>query len=144
MKGIWILVLCILLLSNVEGSFRKKKKELTLEEKQAAQKRIGELHNEIEKRAHKMRTPEKQKHKHVPTRHELLNVDHRIRPNMQLLLPEKERKMFASYPECDLDRFPTLSVGDAVVNTVDQLIYVLQGGESEEVDTDINDDAFFK
>jgi hypothetical protein len=52
------------------------------------------------------------KHRHVPTKEDLFNIDHRPSATMRLLMTEKERNLHSAYLECDLEKYPVLSVGD--------------------------------
>ena len=59
------------------------------------------------------------KHRHVPTKEDLFNIDHRPSATMRLLMTEKERNLHSAYLECDLEKYPVLSVGDVQIKTLE-------------------------
>ena len=73
------------------------------------------MHQQFEKRRQEIDHPKKYKHKHVPTKEDLLNIDHRLPSTMKMLLTEKERALHAGFVECDLEKFPEMGVKDMVV-----------------------------
>ena len=51
----------------------------------------------------------------MPTKEDLLNIDHRLPSTMKMLLTEKERALHAGFVECDLEKFPIMGVKDMII-----------------------------
>ena len=117
-------LLCLLVFLNQNNSvqsFYKPKQKSTVSEsqKKEARNKLASLHQDFEKRRMDIDHPKVFKHKHVPTKEDLLNIDHRLSSTMKMLLTEKERTLHSAFLECDLDKYPAMSVMDLEIKTKD-------------------------
>ena len=112
MNFLKLLILSLLLSDACGFKTIREKKNLSEEDKKAARERLYDLHKSYEANVKKLDRPVMKKHRHVPTKEDLYNIDHRPSATMRLLLTEKERNLHSAYLECDLEKYPVLSVGD--------------------------------
>mmetsp|Transcript_7894 Transcript_7894/g.13238 ORF Transcript_7894/g.13238 Transcript_7894/m.13238 type:complete len:414 (+) Transcript_7894:157-1398(+) len=90
---------------------------------------MAQLHKDMNRRQHLNRMPVRKKFKHPKNKEEHLNIDNRLSNPLRCLFSEKERMLHSAFVDCDVEKYPTLSVGDGFVRNLDDLLNVM--GETE-------------